>query len=164
MESMKTRQAPRATRPRSMRRCQWMPWSQWGQELLAIVVLVSLLGISAGCRLCCNPDDTAYGAYGGKWQRTSRTTGRVGSLVDPGGAAVVNRADRDSAPKSAGSAANSQSDLGEESDEREPDSSMPRKSEEESEREFQERKRQLEEEENLLNAQVIPGRPSPPKF
>jgi hypothetical protein len=37
--------------------------------------------------MCCAPFDDAYPGYGGKWQRTDRFHGRVGSSFDPAGPA-----------------------------------------------------------------------------
>ena len=51
------------------------------------IVAALLLSIvsSTGCSVCCTPFDYAYPAYGGKWERTDRFHGRVGSAFDPAG-------------------------------------------------------------------------------
>ena len=51
------------------------------------IAATMLLGIvsSTGCSICCTPFDYAYPAYGGKWERTDRFHGRVGSAFDPAG-------------------------------------------------------------------------------
>jgi len=33
--------------------------------------------------MCCSPFDHSYPTYGGKWQRTDREHGRVGSVFTP---------------------------------------------------------------------------------
>lgn len=63
-----------------------------------VLVFGSMLPL-AGCRICADCEDLAYPAYGGAWQRTSRESGRVGSVFDPGGAkmaTLVNREEPDS--------------------------------------------------------------------
>lgn len=47
--------------------------------------LVITLTSSVGCSICCTPYDYAYPAYGGKWERTDRFHGRVGSAFEPAG-------------------------------------------------------------------------------
>jgi hypothetical protein len=49
--------------------------------LLGLLLMVA----STGCSVCCTPYDYAYPAYGGKWERTDRFHGRVGSAFDPAG-------------------------------------------------------------------------------
>ncbi len=51
-----------------------------GRYLLVLAVCLS------GCAVCQNCDERTYSAYGGKWQRTDRGHGRVGSLFDMAGA------------------------------------------------------------------------------
>lgn len=59
--------------------------------VVAVWLCVPVMLVScAGCRLCCDSGDKAYGAYGGIWARTHRDNGRVGSVFDPGGAMVAN--------------------------------------------------------------------------
>ncbi len=41
-----------------------------------------------GCAVCENCDERAYSGYGGKWHRTDRYHGRVGSLFEPAGAPI----------------------------------------------------------------------------
>lgn len=50
------------------------------------VVALTLLGFAGGCTLAPDCDLEDYGAYGGRWQRTLRHSGRVGSVFDPAGA------------------------------------------------------------------------------
>ncbi len=54
-------------------------------NLPAIILLTLLCG---GCTLCPNCDPDAFAAYGGRWERTDRDHGRVGSLFTPAGAQV----------------------------------------------------------------------------
>jgi len=54
-------------------------------SLLAIV----LVSTNVGCTLCSSCDDYTYGAYGGLWERSDLTYGRVGSAFSPGGYAVL---------------------------------------------------------------------------
>jgi hypothetical protein len=49
--------------------------------LFGLVVIAA----ASGCSICCTPWDYAYPAYGGKWERTDRFRGRVGSAFDPAG-------------------------------------------------------------------------------
>ncbi len=55
------------------------------------------IGLS-GCAIPVGPYDYTYSAYGGRWQRTDSTSGRVGSLFSNAGARVSDDA---SAPDSA---------------------------------------------------------------
>ena len=48
-------------------------------------LLVMVIAASSGCSICCTPWDYAYPAYGGKWERTDRFHGRVGSAFEPAG-------------------------------------------------------------------------------
>lgn len=50
---------------------------------LAFGLLVTVA--AAGCSICATPFDYAYPAYGGKWERTDRFHGRVGSAFHPAG-------------------------------------------------------------------------------
>lgn len=52
------------------------------------VGLAILMAFSTGCSMCSNCDLEAYSAYGGRWQRTDRSQGRVGSVFHPAGAMV----------------------------------------------------------------------------
>lgn len=46
--------------------------------------LMALLLNTAGCAICCAPDDYTYATYGGKYQRVDPAYGRVGSIFsDP---------------------------------------------------------------------------------
>lgn len=53
--------------------------------LLGLLLVVA----SSGCSICCTPFDYAYPAYGGKWERTDRFHGRVGSAFDPAGSVTT---------------------------------------------------------------------------
>ena len=53
--------------------------------VFSLILLVTLVVPSTGCRLCADCEMDAYPAYGGAWERTLRETGRVGSVFDPGG-------------------------------------------------------------------------------
>lgn len=55
---------------------------------LAVVLGVMVVVAASGCSVCCTPFDDAYPAYGGKWERTNRFHGRVGSAFDPAGGPV----------------------------------------------------------------------------
>lgn len=59
-----------------------------GPVVVAVLVVSSLVAASTGCSMCSNCDLDAYSAYGGRWQRTDRTHGRVGSVFAPAGAMV----------------------------------------------------------------------------
>jgi hypothetical protein len=59
------------------------------------LLTVLALAFVGGCTLCDNCEDGAYPAFGGRWQRTDRHHGRVGSLFDPGGAKVPYPGDAD---------------------------------------------------------------------
>ena len=56
-------------------------------RLLAAAALCwSLSFMAGGCAICQGPHDCDYPTYGGRWERTNRTHGRVGSEFDPAGA------------------------------------------------------------------------------
>ena len=55
---------------------------------LAWIMGVMVVVAASGCSICCTPFDDAYPAYGGKWERTNRFSGRVGSAFDPAGGPV----------------------------------------------------------------------------
>ncbi|MEM6472873.1 MAG: hypothetical protein AAF802_25150 [Planctomycetota bacterium] len=131
--------------------------SRW---LLAAALLVP----ASGCRLCCDLEDAAYPAFGGSWTRTSRDSGRVGSLADPGGALSPQNltpkrvVDEQRAEERFRNAPPAEDRGGDGNDQLMPEP----KRDSETEEEFQERKRRFEAE--MLNAGVILGRPAPPKF
>jgi hypothetical protein len=52
--------------------------------------LLAAIAVAAGCTICDNCDDQAYSGYGGRWQRTDRSHGRVGSIFTPAGAPIGN--------------------------------------------------------------------------
>lgn len=135
---------------------------------LVFSMILCVLVASTGCRLCCDREDAAFAAYGGIWERTERNSGRVGSLFDPGGARVGDVAPRDSV----GGRAEDRSPIAPYGGQREsgsdteplPEGLDPqRKSDEETEQEFQERLRKFQEE-KMLSAGIIPGEPAPPDF
>ncbi|MEM9645403.1 MAG: hypothetical protein AAF989_10440 [Planctomycetota bacterium] len=72
-----------------------------GRLGMTVLGLTCMLAASTGCRICCPGDTEAYGAYGGKWARTHRSQGRVGSVFDPGGALVSNLSAKDEPPSAA---------------------------------------------------------------
>jgi len=43
------------------------------------LLFLALLAACSGCAMCTSCDDEAYSGYGGKWQRSDMTYGRVGS-------------------------------------------------------------------------------------
>lgn len=51
----------------------------------SMLATLFLAASSVGCSVCCTPFDYAYPAYGGKWERTDRFNGRVGSAFEPAG-------------------------------------------------------------------------------
>ena len=51
-------------------------------------VLVMIAATCSGCAMCDNSLDDAFGAYGGRWQRTDQYGGRVASVIDPAGVNV----------------------------------------------------------------------------
>jgi len=134
----------------------------------------------SGCRICADCEDLAYPAYGGVWQRTSRDTGRVGSVFDPGGAKASELVARDTPPKpdelererqEARGDKISDPDRGDEKEESEPkpddkrdfeskeDELRKRKLEDiEEEKEDELRKKELDN----INIRLIPGQPMPP--
>jgi hypothetical protein len=61
-------------------------------RLFALAVVALSLAASAGCSVCYTPFDYAYPTYGGKWQRTDRFHGRVGSAFEPAGPFPVEEA------------------------------------------------------------------------
>ena len=52
---------------------------------LYCIGLLSLVSSFLGCAVCCSPDDYNYGAYGGRWQRTDLSSGRVSSAFAEAG-------------------------------------------------------------------------------
>jgi hypothetical protein len=52
------------------------------RSALAVACSIALLS-TMGCAMCASPHDYSYAAFGGKVQRTNRTCGRVGSILDP---------------------------------------------------------------------------------
>lgn len=129
---------------------------------LAISLTVLLVLTCSGCRICCDVEDAAYPAYGGAWERTVRNNGRVGSLFSPAGAQSARLTPKEEVDsQKAADRFRDQFDESAFETEDPKDGELPKpKSELESEEEFQERKRRLEEE--MLNASVILGAPRPP--
>jgi hypothetical protein len=62
--------------------------------VFSLILLVTLVVPSIGCRLCADCDMDAYPAYGGAWERTLRDTGRVGSVFAPAGSRAADLANR----------------------------------------------------------------------
>lgn len=54
----------------------------------AAAILLALLSCG-GCSMCQPCELETYSAYGGRWQRTDRDRGRVGSVFAPAGAQVA---------------------------------------------------------------------------
>jgi len=67
-------------------------------RLIAALLFVGCVMPVGGCRICADCEPMAFPAYGGSWQRTDRSSGRVGSVFDPGGAKTSQLADRDTPP------------------------------------------------------------------
>lgn len=131
---------------------------------LGLFLIAVVLSTGTGCRLCCDAEDNDYPAYGGVWERTNRSSGRVGSLFDPGGARVANLLPRDSADGDN----DGQTDLfpfddqiGNEPEEDPEVDSPKQESGPEDDKKFQERQKKFEEE-NMLNASIVPGTLQPP--
>ena len=53
------------------------------------ILLAGIALSTSGCLTCCTPNYEMYPAFGGAWERTNRTSGRVGSIIDPGGELVA---------------------------------------------------------------------------
>lgn len=53
-----------------------------------IVATLFVVCVSTGCTIgpVCDPE--VFAAYGGRWQRTNPSSGRVGSIIEPAGALV----------------------------------------------------------------------------
>ena len=134
----------------------------------AVFGLSMLMGIvltSGGCRLCCDLEDQAFPAYGGVWERTQRDSGRVGSLFDPGGARTSDLSPRDSAGDDDDERSSIAPYGGKKSEEDESGERVipERKSDEETEQEFQDRLKEFEaDKEKMLSAGLIPGEILPP--
>ena len=52
---------------------------------LMSLLAISLISTNVGCALCSSCDDYSYGAFGGLWERSDLTNGRVGSAFSPQG-------------------------------------------------------------------------------
>jgi hypothetical protein len=59
-----------------------------GKNILPVLACILVGLTSTGCTMCGQCDLDSYGAYGGRWHRTDRDHGRVGSLFIPAGAQV----------------------------------------------------------------------------
>ena len=68
------------------------------QIFVVVFLAVSPLWLG-GCRICADCEDMNYPAFGGSWQRTNPSVGRVGSVFDPGGAKASSLVSRDTPPK-----------------------------------------------------------------
>lgn len=74
------------------------PGNTPGRRLLAAAMTLLVLcgsGLISGCTLPSDHGDLDYPTYGGRWQRTRRDGGRVGSVFDPAGARTATLTDRD---------------------------------------------------------------------
>lgn len=52
---------------------------------LMSLLAIGLISANVGCTLCSSCDDYSYGAFGGLWERSDLTYGRVGSAFAPQG-------------------------------------------------------------------------------
>lgn len=142
--------------------------------LATALLLIVVLATSTGCRLCCDPETEAFPAYGGAWERTNRTSGRVGSTFDPGGARIGSFTPRETANQvdllDTDRLQENQGDEDAPPNETEPDDGTEGNAETDSEaadreaereRKFQERLKSFEERQ-LEDIDVIPGTPLPP--
>ena len=50
-----------------------------------VVATFAALPLLSGCAMCCSPYDYHYPTYGGKWERTDREWGSVGSILSGAG-------------------------------------------------------------------------------
>ncbi len=57
---------------------------------LMSLLAISLISTNVGCTLCSDCDDYSYGAFGGRWERSDLTYGRVGSAFSPEGSIAAN--------------------------------------------------------------------------
>lgn len=137
-------------------------------ELLCVFMVGIGLASLSGCRICCEPDDGAYSAYGGAWQRTNRSSGRVGSLINNAGAKALALSDRD-APVSPDELERQRRRAAGSDDALEPDKDSSDDSgdvdvDEKSEAErLEERRRELENQ-GLEDIKIIPGPAIPPSI
>lgn len=135
------------------------------QTILGLFLTTVVMLTSTGCRLCCDVEDIDYPAYGGAWERTNRSSGRVGSLFDPGGARIANLSSRESADDGINDVFPGASQKSEGPLDDSQDDPMAPKSDADQEKEFQERYEKMKNEnqtENPLKASIIPGAPIPP--
>jgi hypothetical protein len=58
---------------------------------MLLVALVICLVPAAGCTICQSPEDRAYAAFGGVWERHDPESGRVGSAFEPAEGMVITR-------------------------------------------------------------------------
>ena len=63
-------------------------------KLLSTTVILLFLSPLTGCRICGDSGDIDYPAYEGSWQRTTRDSGRVGSVFDSAGGKLSQLTDR----------------------------------------------------------------------
>ena len=52
-------------------------------------VLLLCCPLLAGCAMCCSEDDYNYSAFGGSWQRSDMSHGRVGSAFGFAGESAI---------------------------------------------------------------------------
>lgn len=118
----------------------------------------------SGCRLCCDLDES-YNAYGGVWARTHRTTGRVGSVFDPGGAVAEKLSPKSSVPDQRPRFFEQQDETPEPPETTDPEAAdsgaTPSEPTVPDPDAFQKRLEQFKEE-NLESIRVTPGEPLPP--
>lgn len=141
---------------------------RWQFRLMQMTMVAVIATSACGCRICCNTDDEAYGAYGGLWERTNRSSGRVGSLADPGGAVASRLTPRDSSGRDTSGAQRQIAPLaeprsGQEADPTEDPSEPLEPPKLESEEEFEKRMKEFQKDE-MINAGIIPGAPAPPQI
>jgi hypothetical protein len=56
---------------------------------LMLLLAISLISTNVGCTLCSNCDDSTYGAFGGLWERSDLSYGRVGTTFAPDGSIIA---------------------------------------------------------------------------
>ncbi|WP_164104317.1 hypothetical protein [Candidatus Laterigemmans baculatus] len=59
-----------------------------GKPLNLAAATMLLVALGGGCSMCQQCELDTYSAYGGRWQRTDRDHGRVGSVFAPAGGLV----------------------------------------------------------------------------
>ena len=128
----------------------------------AFTMTFLVLSLLPGCRLCCEPDTEAFPAYGGVWERTQRNSGRVGSILDPGGVQNSALLPREQANKinTLQLPESPEDNLMEGEGDSSKEGTEP-ETEQERDRKFEERRKRFEQEQ-MEEIDVIPGTPLPP--